>query len=66
MQVYPCIDPPHDQIPRYLKNKNNPEQVKYEHPLLEDILDVTYGCMVYQEQVMQIVRHLAGYSMNIL
>jgi DNA polymerase-3 subunit alpha len=55
---------PMDQIPRYLKNKNNPEQVKYEHPLLEDILDVTYGCMVYQEQVMQIVRHLAGYSMG--
>lgn len=55
---------PMDQIPRYIKNKNNPENVKYEHPLLESILDVTYGCMVYQEQVMQIVRELAGYSMG--
>ncbi len=55
---------PMDQIPRYLRNKNNPEQVKYDHPLLEKILNVTYGCMVYQEQVMQIVRDLAGYSMG--
>jgi len=55
---------PMDQIPRYLKYKNNPEEVKYEHPLLENILNVTYGCMVYQEQVMQIVRDLAGYSMG--
>ncbi len=53
---------PMDQIPRYIKNKNNPSGVKYDHPLLENILNVTYGCMVYQEQVMQIVRELAGYS----
>lgn len=53
---------PMDQIPRYIRNKNNPEAVKYDHPLLESILDVTYGCMVYQEQVMQIVRELGGYS----
>ncbi len=55
---------PMDQIPRYIRNKNNLEQVKYHHPLLENILNVTYGCMVYQEQVMQIVRDLAGYSMG--
>lgn len=53
---------PMDSIPKYLRNKNNPDQITYEHPLLEDILDVTYGCIVYQEQVMQIVRDLAGYS----
>ncbi|MGJ7045683.1 DNA polymerase III subunit alpha [Thermoanaerobacterium thermosulfurigenes] len=55
---------PMDQIPRYIENKNNPENIKYEHPLLKPILDVTYGCMVYQEQVMQIVRDLAGYSLG--
>ena len=55
---------PMDQIPRYVRNKYNPEMVKYDHPLLESILNVTYGCMVYQEQVMQVVRSLAGYSMG--
>ncbi len=55
---------PMDQIPRYIKNKNNAQEIKYDHPLLGNILDVTYGCMVYQEQVMQIVRELAGYSMG--
>ncbi|TYQ12977.1 UNVERIFIED_CONTAM: DNA polymerase-3 subunit alpha [Acetivibrio alkalicellulosi] len=55
---------PMDQIPRYIRNKNNPQLIKYHHPLLENILDVTYGCMVYQEQVMQIVRDMAGYSMG--
>ena len=55
---------PMDQIPRYVKNKENPEQVKYKHALLEPILDVTYGCMVYQEQVMEIVRKMAGYSLG--
>lgn len=55
---------PMDSIPKYIKNKNNPGLVEYEHPMLEKILDVTYGCMVYQEQVMQIVRELAGYSMG--
>ncbi len=53
---------PMDQIPRYIRNKNNPKEIKYHHPLLENILNVTYGCMVYQEQVMQIVRELGGYS----
>ena len=52
-----------DQIPIF-KNKNNTNEIKYHHPLLENILNVTYGCMVYQEQVMQIVRDLAGYSMG--
>ncbi|SNX54828.1 DNA polymerase III subunit alpha [Thermoanaerobacterium sp. RBIITD] len=55
---------PMDQIPRYIENKNHPENIKYEHPLLKPILEVTYGCMVYQEQVMQIVRDLAGYSLG--
>lgn len=55
---------PMDQIPRYIENKNNPGDVKYKHKILESILDVTYGCMVYQEQVMQIVRQMAGYSLG--
>ena len=55
---------PMDQIPRYIKNKLNPEHSEYTHPSLEPILNVTYGCMVYQEQVMQIVRDLAGYSLG--
>ena len=50
---------PMDQIPRYIKNKLDPEHAIYTHPSLEPILKVTYGCMVYQEQVMQIVRDLA-------
>ena len=53
---------PMESIPRYIAGKHNPESVHYESPLLEPILSVTYGCMVYQEQVMQIVRDLAGYS----
>ncbi len=53
---------PMDQIPVYIHNKYNPGDVKYDHPMLESILDVTYGCIVYQEQVMDIVRKLAGYS----
>ena len=55
---------PMDQIPKYIDNKKNPNKVKYDHPLLEPILNVTYGCMVYQEQVMQIVRDVAGYTMG--
>jgi DNA polymerase III subunit alpha len=55
---------PMDQIPRYIKNKRDPSQVRVIHPLLKPILDVTYGCMIYQEQVMQIVRDVAGYSMG--
>lgn len=55
---------PMDQIPRYVKNKDNPKQVKYKHEILEPILNVTYGCMVYQEQVMEIVRKMGGYSLD--
>ena len=55
---------PMDQIPRYIKGKQNPGHNEYTHPALEPILNVTYGCMVYQEQVMQIVRELAGYSLG--
>lgn len=55
---------PMDQIPRYIKNKNNPGHIEYTHSKLSEILDVTYGCMIYQEQVMQIVRELAGYSLG--
>jgi len=55
---------PMDQIPRYVKSKMNPGFVEYTHPALEPILNVTYGCMVYQEQVMQIVRDIGGYSLG--
>lgn len=53
---------PMESIPRYIENRHHPEKVTYKHPLLKDILSVTYGCIVYQEQVMEIVRKLAGYS----
>ncbi|MCE5344305.1 MAG: DNA polymerase III subunit alpha [Eubacteriales bacterium] len=53
---------PMESIPRYIAGKHDPASVRYPTPLLKPILDVTYGCMVYQEQVMQIVRDLAGYS----
>lgn len=55
---------PMDQIPRYISNKKNPGKITYKHPLLENILNVSYGCMVYQEQVLEIVRVLAGYSLG--
>lgn len=55
---------PMEQIPRYIKSKKNPETIQYKHPLLRQTLDVTYGCMVYQEQVLEIVRNLAGYSLG--
>ena len=55
---------PMDSIPRYVRNRHHPEEVRYKHKLLTPILDVTYGCIVYQEQVMQIFRELAGYSMG--
>ena len=55
---------PMSEIPRYVECKNNPDKVNYIVPELEDILDVTYGVMVYQEQVMEIVRKLGGYSMG--
>ncbi len=53
-----------DQIPMYIRNKHNPDKISYMHPSLEHILDVTYGSIVYQEQVMQIVRDLGGFSMG--
>lgn len=55
---------PMESIPRYIENRHHPEKVTYRHPLLKDILEVTYGCIVYQEQVMQIFRSLAGYSLG--
>lgn len=53
---------PMDSIPKYIENKKHEQRIKYIHPSLKPILSVTYGCLVYQEQVMQIVRDLAGYS----
>ena len=53
---------PMDSIPKYIENKKNPQKIKYVDDALAPILDVTYGCLVYQEQVMQIVRDLGGYS----
>ena len=53
---------PMDSIPTYIENRHNPAKIKYKTPKLKSILDVTYGCIVYQEQVMQICRELAGYS----
>ncbi|MEE1055716.1 MAG: DNA polymerase III subunit alpha [Acutalibacteraceae bacterium] len=55
---------PMDSIPKFIENRHNPAQITYKHPLLKNILDVTYGCIVYQEQVMQIFRSLAGYSLG--
>lgn len=55
---------PMDFIPKYVKGKRNKENIQYTHPSLEPILKTTYGCIVYQEQVMQIVRDLAGYSLG--
>ncbi len=55
---------PMDFIPKYLKGKNDQNQITYDCPQLEPILSPTYGCIVYQEQVMQIVRDLAGYTMG--
>ena len=55
---------PMDFIPKYLEGKNNPDSITYDCPQLEPILKPTYGCIVYQEQVMQIVRDLAGYSLG--
>lgn len=53
---------PMDSIPTFIQNRHHPQMIKYKHPLLENILKVTNGCIVYQEQVMQICRELAGYS----
>ena len=55
---------PMDFIPQYIRGKNHPETITYDCPQLEEILKPTYGCIVYQEQVMQIVRSLAGYTLG--
>ena len=55
---------PMDFIPQYIKGKEHPELITYDCPQLEPILSPTYGCIVYQEQVMQIVRDLAGYTLG--
>ena len=55
---------PMDFIPQYIRGKNNPENITYDCPQLEPILKATYGCIVYQEQVMQIVRSLGGYTLG--
>ena len=55
---------PMDSIPRYIQNRHNPKSIKYATELLKPILEVTYGCIVYQEQVMQVFRSLAGYSLG--
>ena len=55
---------PMDSIPRFIACKHNPDKVKYKHPMLEPILSVTYGCIVYQEQVIEIFRRLAGYTLG--
>ncbi len=55
---------PMQYIPRYTECRHHPEKVTYKHPLLQPILSVTYGCMVYQEQVMQVFQALAGFSLG--
>ena len=55
---------PMDSIPRFIECSAHPEKIRYKHPLLRPILDVTYGCIVYQEQVIEIFRRLAGFSLG--
>lgn len=55
---------PMDSIPRFLDNNKHPERISYKHPMLEPILKVTYGCIVYQEQVIEIFRKLGGFSLG--
>ena len=55
---------PMDFIPKFVKNKQDPEHIEYDDPCLKDILDVTYGCIVYQEQVMKIFQVMGGYSLG--
>ncbi len=55
---------PADSIPKYIESKNNHNKITYKHPMLQPILESTYGCIVYQEQVMQIVQIMAGYSLG--
>ena len=57
---------PMDFIPQYIRGKNNPDTITYDCPELMPILEPTYGCIVYQEQVMQIVRALAGYTLSLI
>ncbi len=55
---------PMDFIPQYIRGKNHPDEITYDCPQLQPILEATYGCIVYQEQVMQIVRDLGGYTLG--
>jgi DNA polymerase-3 subunit alpha len=55
---------PMESIPRFIESKHNPQKTTYKHPLLKPILEVTYGCIVYQEQVLEILRRLAGFSLG--
>lgn len=55
---------PMESIPRYIQSRHNRNKITYKHPLLKDILEVTYGCIVYQEQVMEIVRRIGGFSLG--
>lgn len=55
---------PMDSIPKYVESKNDPNKISYDHEMLEPILNMTYGCIVYQEQVMQIVQKLGGYTLG--
>ena len=55
---------PMESIPRFLESSRNPKKITYKHPLLEPILSVTYGCIVYQEQVIEILRQLGGFSLG--
>lgn len=55
---------PMDSIPRFIESKHHPEKTTYKHPLLRPILEVTYGCIVYQEQVLEILRQLAGFTLG--
>jgi len=55
---------PMDSIPKFIQSKLNPETISYKHPMLEPILSVTYGCIVYQEQVIEIFRRLGGFSLG--
>ncbi|MCL2003879.1 MAG: DNA polymerase III subunit alpha [Oscillospiraceae bacterium] len=55
---------PMESIPRFIDSKHHPERTTYKHPLLKPILEVTYGCIVYQEQVLAILRQLAGFSLG--
>ncbi len=55
---------PMDSIPKFIENRRDPSKIEYATPIIAPILDVTYGCMVYQEQVMQVCRRVAGYSLG--